>query len=199
VCAARNGQILDKSAIARDVGVKSNAINDWISILQASNQIFILEPWYSNFGKRIVKSPKLYWADTGFLCFILGITEERLLESPFLGTLWETFIYSQMRKKISEFESPDTIWFYRDNQQLEIDFIVAGGGRAQFIECKWSEFPDSRDARAINALASYIAPRKISEFSRIKGYILCRTPNPFPIDSHVKAISIESLSQVIQG
>jgi len=90
-CAARSGQLLDKASLARDVGISSTTCNDWISVLQASNQIALLEPWFGNFSKRLVKSPKLYLCDTGMLCFLLNLSSDAVSESPFIGAIWSLF------------------------------------------------------------------------------------------------------------
>lgn len=98
-CAARSAQLLDKAALARDVGVSSKAANDWLSVLEASNQVQLLEPYFENLGKRLIKSPKLYLSDTGLLCFLLGLDERSLPQSPYLGTVWESAVYAQLRKQ----------------------------------------------------------------------------------------------------
>ncbi len=86
-CAARSGQLLDKASLARDVGISSTTCNDWISVLEASNQISLLEPWFGNFSKRLIKSPKLYMCDTGMLCFLLNLSPASVVGSPFLGAI----------------------------------------------------------------------------------------------------------------
>lgn len=83
--AARSGQLLNKTELAKDVGVSTRAIGDWLAVLEASGQIVFLEPWFRNFGKRIVKSPKVYFRDSGLLCSLLGLDEASLARSPFLG------------------------------------------------------------------------------------------------------------------
>jgi hypothetical protein len=94
VLAARAGAMLNKSEIAKEVGVSIKAIGDWISVLQTSGQIILLEPWFTNINKRIVKTPKVYFADTGLLCFLLGLNADSLLSSPYLGVLWENFVFA---------------------------------------------------------------------------------------------------------
>ncbi len=98
-CAIRSGQLLNKNELARDVGVSPTTVNQWLSILQSSNQIFLLEPWFSNKTKSIIKTPKLYLADCGLLCELLNIRNEaEMLSSPFWGHIWETFVYSEVNK-----------------------------------------------------------------------------------------------------
>lgn len=104
--AARSGSLLNKTEVARDVGVSIKAIGDWVSVLEASGQIVLLEPWFSSFGKRIVKTPKVYFRDSGLLCFLLGLDENSLAGSPFLGPAWESFVFSEMRKTVASQGSP---------------------------------------------------------------------------------------------
>ncbi|HEY0882038.1 MAG TPA: ATP-binding protein, partial [Archangium sp.] len=99
-CALRSGQLLNKSELARDVGISAPTANEWLSVLVASNQVVLLEPWFSNGTKSMVKSPKLYWGDAGFLTWLLGIRDEgELLRSPLAGAIWETFVCSELRRR----------------------------------------------------------------------------------------------------
>jgi predicted AAA+ superfamily ATPase len=89
-CALRSANLLNKADLARDVGIAPSTANHWLSMLEASGQIVLLEPWFSNRTKSIVKSPKLYLADTGLLCALLNIrSEEALQESPAVGAVWK--------------------------------------------------------------------------------------------------------------
>ena len=97
-CAVRSGQLLNKSDISRDVGVSQPTIAAWLSVLQASNQVALLEPFFANVGKRLVKSPKLYFLDPGLLCFLLGVHPGNIDTSPFVGAIWESFVFAELRK-----------------------------------------------------------------------------------------------------
>ncbi|MFZ1012653.1 MAG: ATP-binding protein, partial [Terracidiphilus sp.] len=99
-CALRSANLLNKADLARDVGIAPSTANLWLSTLEASGQIVLLEPWFSNKTKSPVKSPKLYVADTGLLCALLNIrSEEALLRSPTAGAVWETFVFAQLRDR----------------------------------------------------------------------------------------------------
>ncbi|GAB6088479.1 ATP-binding protein [Spirochaeta dissipatitropha] len=124
--ATRNAQQLDKSAVGTAVGVSAKTISAWISILEASGQISLLEPWFGNVGKRIVKTPKIYFNDTGLLCWLLGLNETKWENSPFMGSLWETLVYSEFRKLLGMQGRKGQIYYYRDNQGLEVDFLLPG-------------------------------------------------------------------------
>ena len=112
--------------MARDLRISSPTANEWIPVLQASNQILLLEPWFSNKTTSLVKSPKVYLADSGLLCHLLGIRSmEALLDSSLRGPIWETFVFSELRKK-----HPDgvDIWYWREQKGTEVDFLVHSGG-----------------------------------------------------------------------
>ena len=99
-CALRSANLLNKADLARDVGIAPSTANQWLSVLEASGQVVLLEPWFSNRTKTIVKSPKLYFADTGLLCALLNIrTVEDLRRSPSAGAVWETFVFAQLRHR----------------------------------------------------------------------------------------------------
>jgi uncharacterized protein len=175
-CAARSGQLLDKAGLARDVGVSSKAINDWLSVLEASNQIQLLEPYLENLGKRLIKSPKLYFSDTGTLCHLLGLDASSLVSSPYLGAVWETTVFAQLRKQCDRRDGLATLWFYRDAQQREVDFIVAEGNSRQLLEAKWTENPSPRDGQVASAVAEIFRKRGMAP--DVSTAILCRTPHP---------------------
>lgn len=180
VLAARSGSVLNKSDVAKDVGVSVKAIGDWISVLQASGQILLLEPWFSNFGKRIARSPKLYFRDTGLLAFLLGIDAVNLESSPFLGALWETFLCAQMRKTAAYRDGSARLWYYRDQYAREVDFVIEHRGTLSFAEAKWTELPDASDARTVRAVHQELADSG-SPWQAGNRYILCRTANPYPL------------------
>ena len=117
VLAPRSGQILNKSEVARDTGISVKAAGDWLNVLEASNQISLLEPWFQNFSKRVIKSPKFYFCDSGLLCFLLGIKETDISSSPFKGQIWETFVFSELRKIGRTITAAPAFWFYRDSSR----------------------------------------------------------------------------------
>lgn len=174
-CAARSAQLLDKAGLARDVGVSSKAINDWLSVLQASNQIQLLEPYFENVGKRLIKSPKLYLSDTGLLCYLLGLDERSLPQSPYLGAVWESAVYAQLRKQRDSLGDRSTLWFYRDAQQREVDFLISVGTERHLIEAKWTENPSVRDSQSLQAVATIL--KTAGKGPVVHCSIVCRTPH----------------------
>ena len=181
-CAIRSGQLLNKTEVSKDVGVSAKTINDWLSILEASNQISLLEPYYTNLGKRLVKSPKLYFNDVGLLCFLLGLNKKSVSENYLIGAIWETYIYGEMRKGM-RIKSPEgTIWFYRD-QSREVDFLIEKGLEVSLFDAKWKEYPDQKDFQQM-AKALPLFKQAQSELK-----VLCRAPKSFPVGDNMVAAS----------
>jgi predicted AAA+ superfamily ATPase len=173
-CAARSAQLLNMSDLARDVGIKSQTAREWLSVLEASNQISLLEPFFENVGKRIVKSPKLYMNDPGFLCYLLALDRNALGQTPLIGAIWETFIYAEFRKSADAGSQPTSLWFYRDAQGKEIDFLLNASGTINLFECKWTENPDQRWIENLNDVGSILSKSKTHHLG--KKVLLCRTP-----------------------
>jgi len=192
-CAARTAQLLDKAQIARDVGVSGKTINEWISVLEASNQIQLLEPYFENLGKRLFKSPKMYFSDTGLLCYLLGLDEASLQNSPYLGAIWETAIFAQLRKQRERDSNRNTIWFYRDAQQQEVDFVIAAGNSRRLLEAKWTENPDSRDAKIMESVARTMRLR--GKAPEVNTAIVCRTSHESIVGEATRVLDAQSLGR----
>lgn len=144
LCAARTGQLLSHSSLAADVGVSANTIKAWLSVLEASGIVHLLEPYYRNLGKRIVKTPKLYFLDTGLACFLVGLRSVAELEhSMMLGPLFETHVLGQILRHYANRIRPSRLYFYRDRYGVEVDFVLPVGERLHLVECKWSERPST--------------------------------------------------------
>jgi predicted AAA+ superfamily ATPase len=190
ICAGRVGQLLVKSEIAKDVGVTVKTVSSWFSVLEASNQIVLVQPYFENFGKRLVKSPKLYFADTGFLIYLLGLDEESIIDSPFIGALWENLVFIEMKKRILASLSGGQIYFYRDNMAREVDFLFVNQGKVNFIECKWSMSPDSAQAAKIEAVARDLNSRSVR---RGNSFIIARNRDPFKLGQDTLVTSIFDL------
>jgi hypothetical protein len=123
--ATRHGQVLNKTDLAAPLGVSVPTIGDWLRILEMTGQIILVPPYFENFGKRIIKSPKLYWEDSGLACYLLGIASQSELErSPFLGSLFEGFVASEILKSQVNQGKRKELYFFRDQQGLEVDFLI---------------------------------------------------------------------------
>ncbi len=161
LCALRTGQMLNKSELARDTGIAPSTAGIWLNVLEASGIVRLLEPWFSNKSKSIVKTPKLYFADTGLLCALLNIrTTDELTRSPLVGAIWETFCFSEMRKRLNVTAGGEEIWYWRDRTK-EVDFVIHRGGRFVLAEAKWTETPQPRDAIGMGQAEAFLLPQNI--------------------------------------
>ncbi len=140
--ALRSGQLLSMNSLASDVGVSVHTIKSWISILEISNIIYLLEPYYKNLGKRLVRAPKIYFLDTGLLVYLLGIrTRDELKNSALIGSIFETHTLGQLLRGFYNYGKKPDLFFYRDHHGHEIDFVIPVGEKLKLIECKWSQKP----------------------------------------------------------
>lgn len=156
-CAARASQLVNKSELARDVGIAQTTVSQWLSALEASNQITLLEPFFANVGKRLVKSPKLYFNDTGLLCFLLGLHADSFGSSPLTGPVWENFVLSELCKCLDLTHPEWTLWFYRDQQNREADFLIQGPYEyIRLLDAKWSETPRAQSFAALERIAALV-------------------------------------------
>jgi predicted AAA+ superfamily ATPase len=187
-CALRSANLLNKADLARDVGISPTTANHWLSVLEASGQVTLLEPWFSNRTKSIVKSPKLYLSDTGLLCSLLNIrSEEELRQSPATGAVWETFVFAQLRARERRAGRVASLFFWRDRTR-EVDFVVDAGGRLELFEVKWHEVPTTADTVNLDFV------RNVAGKSRIaSGAIVCRTAHSYPLADGFRAIPVTEL------
>ena len=191
--AARTAQILSYSELARDIGIAPNTAKKWISVLQASGQIILLEPYYKNLGKRLIKSPKLYLMDTGLAAFLMGFQNwESVMRHPVAGALWETYVVSQVIKHYCSRGKIVPLWFWRTIQGAEVDLLIEQGGQFIAIEAKYAENPDKTSLKGINALK-----KLYGEESIISGYIASRTAHPYTISGSIQAIPAATIDQYI--
>ena len=137
LCAGRSGQILHLTSLATDCGVTHHTAKAWISVLEASYIVFQLRPHPVNFSKRLIKAPKLYFYDTGLLCWLLGIQEPgQLATHPLRGNLFETLVVSELIKAYFNQGERAPLYFWRDSNGNEVDVIADAGGRLRPIEIK---------------------------------------------------------------
>ena len=137
MCAARSGQLLNLSSLAADCGITHNTAKSWISILETSYIVFLLTPHYQNFNKRLIKSPKLYFYDTGLICALLRIQQsEQLKTHPIRGQLFETWAISELIKHRFNQGLLSNLYFWRDSQGHEVDVIIENGNQLVPIEIK---------------------------------------------------------------
>lgn len=137
LCAGRNGQLLNMSALAGEAGVSHSTARSWLSVLESSYLVHLLPPYYQNFGKRLVKSPKLYFLDVGLACWLLGIRNaDTLALHPLRGALFESLVVSEFIKARFNKGLSSDLYFWRDNNGVEADLVFESGAKLQPVEIK---------------------------------------------------------------
>lgn len=137
LCAGRNGQLLNLASLASDCGITHTTAKRWISVLEASFLIALLRPHHRNFGKRLIKGPKIYFLDTGLLCFLLRIqSPEDLHHHAARGAIFESFVLSELYKNFLHRGEPPELYFWRDSTGHEVDILIDMGNRLIPVEAK---------------------------------------------------------------
>lgn len=135
--AGRMGQILNMASLSNDIGVDVKTIKSWLSVLETSFIVYLIKPHYKNFSKRLIKSPKLYFYDTGLACSLLGIRNHNEIEThPLKGAMFENYIFSEISKHFFNRGIKPELFYWRDNTGNEIDCIVQDGVTNKIIEIK---------------------------------------------------------------
>ena len=180
--ASRHGQVLNKTDLAAPLGVSVPTIAQWLSVLETTAQILVVPPFYENLGKRLIKSPKVYLADSGLACHLLGIdTAAELAKSPFQGVLFEGFIASEILKAQANAGRRRELYYFRDEQGLEVDFLAPGrGGPVWLVECKAARTIVPSDAVPMQRLAEALRKKHPGRVP-VKMHLVHRPPkNPAP-------------------
>ena len=176
--ALRSGHLLNRADLARDVGISGSTAAGWLGALEATHQIMVLEPWFSNRTKTLVKQPKLYLRDAGLAAFLCGVhSVEALRSSPLAGALWETLACAEIRRAQSNRRGGWDLHFWRDRSR-EADFLLHRAGAFHLADAKWTEHPDAQDAKALLRIARDLPAGGVRTLS-----IFCRAANPHPLGS----------------
>lgn len=158
--ASRHGQILNKTDLAAPLGVSVPTVGEWLHVLEVTGQVILVPPYFENFGKRLIKSPKLYLGDSGMACHLLGIASPAELErSPFLGALWEGFVAAEILKSQINRARSKELYYFRDQQGLEVDFLFPHAGGLWMVECKASRTVQPAMARPMESLRRSMGDR----------------------------------------
>ncbi len=160
--ASRHGQFLNKTDLAAPLGMSVPGIAKWLDVLETTQQILVVPPYFENLGKRITKSPRIYWADSGLACHLLGIeTEAELARSPFLGALFEGRIAAEIVKAQANAGRRPEIYTFRDKRGLEVDFLVPTRGSSTLVvEAKATHTPTPAMAKPMLDLAPALRARR---------------------------------------
>ncbi len=180
--AIHTAQELNYFGLAKDVVVSANTIKSWISILITSNLIYLLPPYFNNFGKRIIKSPKLYFLDTGLCCYLSGISSGiNAMNSQISGALFETYSISEILKSYWHNGIRPSIYFYRDVAQREIDVVIESNGRSYPIEIKQTGTPTVSMTKNFSL---------INSTHRNLGAIICLSDKFIPLNKDVVVVPV---------
>ncbi len=182
--ALRTSQLLNRAEMARDVGVAPSTAGQWLSVLERSGVVSLLEPWFSNRGKSLVKSPKLHFQDAGLCAFLMGIgSVEDLLDSPLAGALWETMVFSELQRLLASGHGSWQLAFWRDRTK-EADFLLHRAGKFRLADAKWTGHPPGPGRLAAVAAEFDLAPPLA---------ILCRCTHPFPLGENASAVPLSEM------
>ena len=161
LCAGRTGQILNTSSLANDTGISVPTINSWLSILEASYILFRLPPFFENLGKRLIKSPKLYFYDPGLAAYLLGIENvNQVARDPLLGSLFENLVICDLIKSRFNQALDHNLFFYRDSNGVEVDLLFRQSSRLIPIEIKSSSTFNSEFLKSLHYIKNLL-PSKI--------------------------------------
>lgn len=187
VCALRTSQVLNKAELARDVGISPSTAGEWLSVLERSGIVALLEPWFSNTTKSLVKSPKLHFLDTGLCAFLMGMTTiDDLHDSPLTGALWESAVFGELKKQLSVGHGWQ-LYYWRDRSK-EADFLLHKAGRFRIADAKWAEHPSS--AGKLEKVRSELP-------ESTEATLICRTTAAYPVKENLQAIGLLDLAAVL--
>lgn len=165
LAAGRVGQLLNLHSLASDVGVSSHTAKAWLALLEASFVVFLLPPWFANVGKRLTKSPKLYFYDVGLAAWLIGITREsHLTAHPLRGSLFENLVVLEMFKARTNAGSDTNLHFYRDSSGLEVDLLMERGNDITLTEIKSTQTINTELFRPLKKTAGVLGERVTKQF-----------------------------------
>ncbi len=187
--ASRHGTILNRTDLAAPLGVSVPTIKAWLHVLEITGQVILAPPYFENFGKRLIKSPKVYLGDSGMACHLLGIaTQAELDRSPFLGALFEGYVASEILKHQVNRGHRKELYHFRDQQGLEVDFLFPDGrGGLWMVECKAFKTVMPAMARPLESLR-----RSIESKTPVRSSVVHRPSKTGP-DSQALLPGIEAL------
>jgi predicted AAA+ superfamily ATPase len=188
--AGRTGQLIDYSSLANDVGVDAKTIRHWISILEASFIVFKLPTYFENFGKRVVKSPKYYFTETGLLCHLLGIREPaHIARDPLVGAIFENLVVMECAKALLNRGLPAELYFFRDSNGNEVDLLIPDGRHLRALEIK------SASTFKMDRLAGLRRFRKLTD--RVRASYLIYNGETRPLSDQTQALNFREIDTLI--
>ncbi len=186
--AARSAQLLNLTDVARDLGVAVNTTKAWLSVLEATYQVIVLRPYFANVGKRLVKTPKVYFTDVGTLCYLAGLKDpEHAASGPLGGAIMETAVLSEIVKTFTHRGTDPQVYFWRTTVGTEVDFVVETGGNLVPIEVKLSATPRPAMASAIKIFQKDFGDKALP------GYVVHPGDIMLPLSPDVTALPFAEL------
>lgn len=184
VAAARTGQMVNYSDMARDVEVSHNTVKAWLSILETSGLIYLLQPFHNNVASRAIKTPKLYFLDTGLCCYLSGWDNAAALSNGAMsGAMLETYVVSEILKSYRHNGLQASAYYYRDKDKKEVDLLIDKNGTLYPIEVKRTASPKESDVKAFEVLSKL----KVKVGT---GAIICLYPTPIPLTKEVNVVPV---------
>ncbi|EEE17020.1 ATPase protein [Lancefieldella rimae] len=185
-CAARTGQLLNASDIANAVDVDHKTVKAWLSVLQASNIVRVIEPFWPNIDKRLTKTPKIFFMDTGLVCHLTRwTTPDQLRNGAAAGHIFETFVVSEILKSfMNSGKSLHDVWFYRDAKKREIDLVIRDGHILHPVEVKVSATVRK------DAVKNFVCLENLPGYEVGFGHVVCQTSEPYLIARTVQAVPV---------
>ncbi|MCX6344070.1 MAG: ATP-binding protein [Armatimonadetes bacterium] len=187
IAAARTGQLINLTEFARDADIAVNTSKNWLSIMQASGIIYLLEPYHNNLSKRLVKTPKLYFLDTGLCSYLTGWSSPQTLEAGAMsGAILETWVITEILKSYLHNGKQPPFYYYRDKDKKEIDLLIIQDGVIYPLEVKKTASPTVADVRAFGTLERLGLPVGV-------GGVICLAQQSLPITEKVLSIPVRAL------
>ena len=188
VLAARSAQLLSLADVARDLGVAVNTAKAWLSMLEATYQVIVLRPYFANVGKRLVKTPKVYFTDVGTLCHLVGLRDpEHAASGPMSGPIMETAVLSEITRTLTHRGEAPRVHFWRTRAGTEVDFVIEAGGKHAPVEVKVSGTPRPAMAKSIRTLQNDVGE------SAAPGYVVHPGDVRLPLGQGVRALPFGEL------
>jgi len=184
VLAANTGQLLNYASVSKEIGIAETTVKSWLSVLQTSGLVYLLYPYSNNLTARVIKTPKVYFADTGLACYLTKWnTPETLLCGAFSGAIFETYVVSEIIKSYIHNGQEPNIYFYRNKDGIEIDVILEENGTLYPIEIKKKSNPDKGDIKNFGILSRF--NKNIGT-----GAVLCLAPNYLPLNDQTWVVPV---------
>ena len=184
--AARTGELLNMHALALDVGVDDKTIKHWISILETSGLVYLLQPFSLNITKRAVKTPKLYFTDTGLVCYLCRwLTPETLRNGAQSGNIFETFVVSEILKSYYNAGRNPDMYFFRNSNGQEVDLLFYQNNTLYPVEIKKTASPNVKDIKHFKVLQSYFPTVNIGS-----GALICNYDHVIPLDAGTQIVPV---------